>query len=135
MLEIERVLREAHANGECRWGCPVCKEWQEEREAFKSGDAVTLARPDGYHISGIIEYFVDFEGDFDPVTGKSLLGVWSAAFVCADDTAEDLWLPARDLVLVPDIKIDTYETDVTMRQVKGRDDYDLQFWLEAWAED
>lgn len=26
MLGIERVLRNAHERGQCRWGCPVCKE-------------------------------------------------------------------------------------------------------------
>jgi hypothetical protein len=26
MLGIEKVLREAHASGKCRWGCPTCAE-------------------------------------------------------------------------------------------------------------
>lgn len=31
MLGITRILREAHARGECRWGCPVCKKEEDAK--------------------------------------------------------------------------------------------------------
>jgi hypothetical protein len=35
MLEVERMLRQAHYDKQCRWGCPVCRE-EEERALASS---------------------------------------------------------------------------------------------------
>jgi hypothetical protein len=96
MLEIKRILREAHKAGECRWGCPGCAE---EKRIFVPGTPVELVTPDGCHLYGAIVGFIDLQGKPDPATGAKADGLWSVDFTCADGTLENLWLLGRDIVL------------------------------------
>lgn len=65
---------------------------------FAPGSRVELASPNHYHTNGIIDDWIDLQGQPDPVTGEAFPGLWSATFQCADGTIENLWLLERDLV-------------------------------------
>ena len=149
---LKDIMRAKHEAKACGWGCQFCKDeadnrmyeaakadysqacerWEKEEEAaearWKDNALEAAEKPAPLDIVG----FADLQSwlDSDYVRGgAALVFLPSTPFIDLDP------IERQDLEDAAQLIIDTEETDVTMSQVRGWDDYDLQDWLAAWEED
>lgn len=114
--ELKDIMRAKHDAKACGWGCQFCKDEGEEKG--NPEQALVVQMP-----------IADLQQWLDSDYARPLE-------VQAYTPYHDLNLDERhDLEEQAQLIIDTYETDVTMGQVQGWDDYDLQDWLAAWEEE